>query len=30
MAFVCDFCGYRNSEIKEGGGISEKGKKITL
>jgi zinc finger protein len=30
MAFVCDFCGYRNSEIKEGGGISEKAKKITL
>jgi len=30
MAFICDFCGYRNSEIKEGGGISEKAKKITL
>lgn len=30
MAFVCDFCGYRNSEIKEGGGIGDKGKKITL
>ena len=30
MAFVCDFCGYRNSEIKEGGGIGEKAKKITL
>jgi zinc finger protein len=28
MAFVCDYCGYRNSEIKEGGGISEKAKKI--
>ena len=30
MAFICDYCGYRNSEIKEGGGISEKAKKITL
>jgi zinc finger protein len=30
MAFICDHCGYRNSEIKEGGGISDKAKKITL
>jgi len=30
MAFACDFCGYRNSEIKEGGGISDKAKKITF
>ena len=30
MAFCCDFCGYRNSEIKEGGGIGEKAKRITL
>lgn len=30
MAFVCDFCGYRNSEIKEGGGISEKAQRITF
>lgn len=30
MAFICDYCGYRNSEIKEGGGISEKAKKMTL
>lgn len=30
MAFVCDFCGYRNSEIKEGGGIGDKAKRITL
>lgn len=30
MAFVCDYCGYRNSEIKEGGGIGDKAKKITL
>ena len=26
MAFMCDFCGYRNSEIKEGGGTGEKAK----
>ena len=30
MAFVCDHCGYRNSEIKEGGGIGDKAKKITF
>lgn len=30
MAFVCEHCGYRNSEIKEGGGIGEKAKKITF
>lgn len=30
MAFVCESCGYRNTEIKEGGEIGEKGKKITL
>lgn len=30
MAFVCESCGYRNSEIKEGGGIGEKAKKITF
>lgn len=29
MAFVCDYCGYRNSEIKQGGGIGDKAKKIT-
>ena len=29
MAFVCEHCGYRNSEIKEGGGIGDKAKKIT-
>ena len=28
MAFVCEHCGYRNSEIKEGGGIGEKAKRI--
>jgi len=30
MAFVCEHCGYRNSEIKEGGGIGEKARKITF
>ena len=30
MAFMCDFCGYRNSEIKEGGGTGEKAKRITF
>ena len=30
MCFSCDFCGYRNSEIKEGGGMGDKGKKIVL
>ena len=30
MAFICEHCGYRNSEIKEGGGISEKAKRIKI
>lgn len=30
MASTCDNCGYRNSELKAGGAIPEKGKKITL
>ena len=30
MAFCCDYCGYRYSDIKEGGGISDKAKKITF
>ena len=30
MAFTCDHCGTATSEIKTGGEISEKGKKITL
>jgi zinc finger protein len=30
MASTCDDCGYRNSELKPGGAIPEKGKKITL
>ncbi|KAM0874523.1 hypothetical protein ACQ4PT_037360 [Festuca glaucescens] len=30
MATTCDVCGYRNSELKPGGGIPAKGKKTTL
>ncbi|KAK6917036.1 Zinc finger, ZPR1-type [Dillenia turbinata] len=30
MASTCDSCGYRNSELKPGGRIPEKGKKITV
>ncbi|OIV93319.1 hypothetical protein TanjilG_23091 [Lupinus angustifolius] len=30
MASTCDSCGYRNSELKPGGRIPEKGKTITL
>eukprot|EP01018_Ginkgo_biloba_P002471 Gb_23393 [translate_table: standard] len=30
MASTCDTCGYRNSELKPGGSIPEKGKKITV
>lgn len=30
MAFICDFCGYRNSEIKEGGGIAGTAQRITV
>lgn len=30
MASTCDACGYRNSELKAGGRIPEKGKKISL
>lgn len=30
MAFVCDYCGYRNSEIKEGGGIGDFAKRVTF
>ena len=30
MANVCDHCGYRDSEVKSAGGISEKGQRITL
>ncbi|KAM2949222.1 hypothetical protein FF1_036139 [Malus domestica] len=30
MASTCDACGYRNSELKPGGRVPEKGKKIIL
>lgn len=30
MAFICDFCGYRNSEIKEGGGIAGQAQRIIV
>ncbi|KAI9203252.1 ZPR1 zinc-finger domain-containing protein [Polychytrium aggregatum] len=30
MATVCDACGYKSNEVKAGGAISEKGKRITL
>jgi len=30
MAFTCEHCGTATSEIKTGGEISSKGKKITL
>ncbi|TKY58975.1 Zinc finger protein ZPR1 [Spatholobus suberectus] len=30
MASTCDSCGYRNSELKPGGQIPDKGKRITL
>lgn len=30
MATSCDECGYRNSELKAGGSISEKGRRIAL
>jgi len=30
MAFVCDECGFRESEIKEGGGIGDFAKRITF
>ena len=30
MAFSCDACGYRNTEIKHGGGISEKATRIVF
>jgi len=30
MATVCDSCGHKTNEVKSGGGIEEKGKKITL
>eukprot|EP00349_Pseudokeronopsis_sp_Brazil_P004420 CAMPEP_0202961622 /NCGR_PEP_ID=MMETSP1396-20130829/5695_1 /ASSEMBLY_ACC=CAM_ASM_000872 /TAXON_ID= /ORGANISM="Pseudokeronopsis sp., Strain Brazil" /LENGTH=155 /DNA_ID=CAMNT_0049681597 /DNA_START=1088 /DNA_END=1555 /DNA_ORIENTATION=- len=30
MAFCCEVCGYRNSDIKQGGGISEKATRLVL
>jgi len=30
MGFVCTHCGYKSNNVKPGGSISEKGKKITL
>ena len=30
MAFSCDHCGYRNTDIKNGGGISDKATKIVF
>ncbi|KAL8158910.1 hypothetical protein V2J09_000447 [Rumex salicifolius] len=30
MASTCDSCGYRNSELKPGGKIPDKGKKVTV
>lgn len=30
MATTCDECGYKSNEVKAGGAISEKGKRITL
>jgi len=30
MAFSCDVCGHKSTEIKQGGGIAEKATKITF
>mmetsp|Transcript_129715 Transcript_129715/g.193083 ORF Transcript_129715/g.193083 Transcript_129715/m.193083 type:complete len:93 (+) Transcript_129715:311-589(+) len=30
MAFTCDTCGYRNTEVKTGGEVGAKGRKIIL
>ena len=30
MATVCEYCGHKTNEVKSGGGIEAKGKKITL
>jgi len=30
MATVCDYCGHKTNEVKSGGGIEDKGKKIIL
>lgn len=30
MSTVCEYCGYKSNEVKTGGEVSEKGRKITL
>lgn len=30
MATVCEYCGHKTNEVKSGGGIEPKGKKIIL
>ena len=30
MSTNCEYCGYRDNEVKAGGAIPEKGKKIVL
>jgi len=30
MSNSCEFCGWKNSEVRPGGGVSEKGKTISL
>ena len=30
MATFCDICGHRDNEVKSGGGMEDKGRKITL
>ena len=30
MATVCEYCGHKTNEVKSGGGIEPKGKRITL
>ena len=30
MATVCDYCGHKTNEVKSGGGIEAKGKRISL
>ena len=30
MADSCDICGYKSSEVKSGGAISERGRRLTL
>jgi zinc finger protein len=30
ISFVCDFCGYKNSEVKTGGEVSKKGLNMSV